>query len=469
MDMHRHSHLLLLLLPLLASQPASATPVWQLIRRDVGTVQLPANLPVAEMSGVTYLGPVDGQLRTHRFLTANENYGALLAFDLIVNSDGTIGNLNKLITGATTLPLGSTNDFEGIAYTSAARNSVFLSDETGPNVREYSLATGSLLQSVSIPSVFGASMRSNRGFESLARSPNGATLWTANEEALAVDGPVATTSAAATVRLLNLNANGTNYSVGSQYAYQVDPIQSPGNASSQSGLVDLTAMPDGTVLALERSFSSAAFPTIFRSRIYELNFSSATDFGGAFASGLVGQTYTPVGKSLLWSGVVGAFGENLEGLTLGPRLDNGDWVLVGVVDKDSADPLSMNSVVTFVMRAAPAADFSQNGAVDAADYTVWRDNTGLMVGATNSLGDADRDGDVDEADYAVWQNAFAAAATATASVPEPTAMMLLALFATGFSARPVLLRKSQPPYGLARSRRPNYGAITPNCFSSSRV
>lgn len=440
--MHRYLHRFLPLFLVLDSQPASATPNWQLIRRDVGVVQLPSNLPVAEMSGVTYVGPVEGQLRTHRFLTANENYGALLQFDLIVNIDGSIGNFNKLITGATTAPLNSTNDFEGIAYTNAARNSVFLSDETGPNVREYSLATGNLLQSVAIPPLFSANMRGNRGFESLARSRDGATLWTANEEALTVDGPVATTSASTTVRLLKLSADGTNYLAGTQYAYQVDAIQSPGNTSSQSGLVDLTVMPDGTLLVLERSFSSAAFPTIYRNRIYEVGFTGATDVSaGPFAAGLSGQSSTPVTKTLVWSGIADALvGQNLEGLTLGPRLPNGDWVLVGVVDNAANDPVSDNTLVTFVLRATPSADFNQDGAIDAADYTVWRDNSGIALGATTAVGDADRDGDVDTFDWYEWQNTFAANPASGGAVPEPAALALLACCTMGFSARRALRR-----------------------------
>jgi hypothetical protein len=435
---------ILTLLLAVALPAASATPIWQLIRRDVGVVQLPANLPVAEMSGVSYVGPVEGTPGAHRFITANENYGALLQFDLQISISGTIANLNKLVTGATTLPLGSTNDFEGIAYTNAARNSVFLSDETGPNVREYSLATGNLLQAVTIPSVFGANMRSNRGFESLSRSRDGTTLWTANEEALTVDGPVATTSAGATVRLLKLNADGTNYTAGPQYAYEVDPIQTPGNASSQSGLVDLTVMPDGTLLALERSFSSSAFPTIYRNRIYEVDFGGATDVSiGSLATGLSGQNYTPVTKTLVWSGIADSLvGQNLEGFTIGPRLPNGDWVLVCVVDDAANDPVSDNTVVTFVLRATPSADFNQDGAVDAADYTVWRDNVGLTVGATTPLGDADRDGDVDTFDWYEWQYTFGGVAMA-ASVPEPAAVVLLTLCTTGFSARRTLRRNAQ--------------------------
>ena len=53
-----------------------------------------------------------------------------------------------------------------------------------------------------------------------------------------------------------------------------------------------------------------------------------------------------------------------------------------------------------------AGDYNRNGVVDAADYTVWRDQldaTGLtpLAGA-----DGDGDGEVTAADYGVWKSHF---------------------------------------------------------------
>ncbi|MEX2091261.1 MAG: dockerin type I domain-containing protein, partial [Pirellulales bacterium] len=56
--------------------------------------------------------------------------------------------------------------------------------------------------------------------------------------------------------------------------------------------------------------------------------------------------------------------------------------------------------------AAQPADFNGNGTVDAADYTAWRDNLGLMDTATQADGDANGDGDVTAADYTAWKAAF---------------------------------------------------------------
>ncbi|TWT77526.1 Arylsulfatase precursor [Posidoniimonas polymericola] len=81
-------------------------------------------------------------------------------------------------------------------------------------------------------------------------------------------------------------------------------------------------------------------------------------------------------------------------------------------------------------------DFNGDGSVDAADYTVWRDNQGA-TGAPGISGDADngsghgiRDGVVDQHDFNFWRTWYGIDFTAVSSVqlapvPEPSAGMLL--------------------------------------------
>lgn len=165
-------------------------------------------------------------------------------------------------------------------------------------------------------------------------------MWTANEEALSIDGPVATQAAGTVVRLQRIDDGGTSTSLGPSFAYQVKPIHA-GSSPDRSGLSDMAMLPDDTLVTLERSYNPGGFP-LFRSSIYQVNFAGATDIGGAaFNSGLVGKTYTPVGKTLLWSGAVGGIagsGNNIEGLALGPSLTNGKWLLVGVADNAGIGP-----------------------------------------------------------------------------------------------------------------------------------
>jgi hypothetical protein len=90
-----------------------------------------------------------------------------------------------------------------------------------------------------------------------------------------------------------------------------------------------------------------------------------------------------------------------------------------------APALVLNAVV-----ATPVGvpgDYNNDGTVDAADYTVWRDNLGswsLPFNETASLGT------VDEADYTIWKTNFGLSASggfASSSVPEPSLVGVLVL------------------------------------------
>lgn len=77
-----------------------------------------------------------------------------------------------------------------------------------------------------------------------------------------------------------------------------------------------------------------------------------------------------------------------------------------------------------------AGDFNDDGTVDIADYTVWRDNLGAAdESALNGNGTGD--GVIDESDYALWQTFFGLTAPASlnasqAQVPEPSTLILIA-------------------------------------------
>ncbi len=113
-----------------------------------------------------------------------------------------------------------------------------------------------------------------------------------------------------------------------------------------NGLSELVELPDGTLLALERS-AIVGLPPL-ETRIYQVDFTGATDISrGKLAKGLIGQMYTPVKKTLLFDSKEpdNSIGENLEGLCLGPKLADGNWALLGVVD--NGDPVSKNTLVSF--------------------------------------------------------------------------------------------------------------------------
>lgn len=69
-------------------------------------------------------------------------------------------------------------------------------------------------------------------------------------------------------------------------------------------------------------------------------------------------------------------------------------------------------------------DYNDDGMVDAADYTVWRDNLNGDEAALQGNGDGS--GIVDQGDYTRWANNFGASSASTAaSVPEPSSLLVL--------------------------------------------
>ena len=309
-----------------------------------------------------------GTADLERFAAIQDENGRIVVFDVAFAANGAINTA----TAVSALNITGGPDFEGIAYTGVERNSVFVSEENSPKIREFKLDGGGQLQSISLPEVY-SNFRSNRSLEALTRSLDGSTMWTANEEALDVDGPDSSPTQTNVVRLQSLTDDGEHVTLGSQFAYLVDPIHAgSGSGNDRSGLPDLAVLPDGALVALERSAASTLPP--FRSRIYQIDFADATDIGGVeFEAGLEDATYTPVKKSLLWSGAVGTLTNgNMEGLGLGPRLANGNWTMVGVLDNGGSGSNLVMSFELSLTGCTIAGDFNCSGVVDQTDFEFWK-------------------------------------------------------------------------------------------------
>jgi hypothetical protein len=240
---------------------------------------------------------------------------------------------------------GKNFDGEGLALEPTGE--MLISSETEPSIREFSLR-GQTLRSLPVPDLFLArktrGIRNNLGFESLALSPAGDALWTANERALQQDGPADMTGSSP-VRLLRYDRKGGEWVPGPQFVYEVDPIARPGAGFQVRGLSDLLALPGGDLLALEREF---VLGHGFSIQIYRVSVDGATDVAGRDA--LAGTTYTPARKTLLFdfarSGLVP---DNLEGMTFGPPLADGSLTLVLVSDNNFS-PFQKTQIVALRFR-----------------------------------------------------------------------------------------------------------------------
>jgi hypothetical protein len=91
-------------------------------------------------------------------------------------------------------------------------------------------------------------------------------------------------------------------------------------------------------------------------------------------------------------------------------------------------------VLLRVVTSALSGDFNGDGMVDAADYTVWRDNFGGDESAF-ATGTGSGDSTIDDSDYQLWRSNFgsggqaAGTLAAAGSVPEPSACVLLGMLA----------------------------------------
>ena len=96
----------------------------------------------------------------------------------------------------------------------------------------------------------------------------------------------------------------------------------------------------------------------------------------------------------------------------------------------------------------PNGDYNDDGVVDAADYTAWRDTFGQPVAMPGDGADGDLSGMIDVGDYAFWRAVYGevvntvdlGSGSGAATVPEPTnsrsiVLATLALVSIGYRPR----------------------------------
>lgn len=390
-----------------AAGPLQVQPRGSVVLAETVAVdQAGASFPIGGMSGVAYQGPASVD-RTgvvdHRFLIVQDNSDTAVRVLVRFSEDGSIAR--AVVESG--LRLGLNRDHEGVAFAGANASVALVSEESTPAVREYDASVGTALGVLPLPDAF-ASIRPNFGLEAVAsRTPpiGETTVWTANEEALSIDGPISSPNAGTWVRLQKFRGRAGAWSADGQRAYRVEPMHGGAITGGRSGLVELVALPDGRVLGLERSFAFN-LGGLFRSRLYELDLAASTEVGSI--SSLEAALFTPVGKRLLWQGG----NENLEGLSLGPVLADGSRAMLGVVD--NGDPLSQNRLIAFRLAGVvepAAADVNWDSCVDLLDLidflSAWIAELGSGV-AAGAAADVDGDSAVTLLDLLTFLNAWIA-------------------------------------------------------------
>jgi hypothetical protein len=179
--------------------------------------------------------------------------------------------------------------------------------------------------------------RNNLAFESLTFSTDGTRLYAAPENALYQDGPAAALGVGSMSRVVAFDQ--ATAAPLAQYAYPVDPVVAPPNPAGSfatNGLVELLAVSPTEFLAVERSFSNGVGNSI---RLYLASLAGATDVSGIAA--LAGASFTAMAKTLLLDLATlrnddgsPLVLDNIEGVTWGPTLPNGNRTLILVSDNN---------------------------------------------------------------------------------------------------------------------------------------
>lgn len=184
-----------------------------------------------------------------------------------------------------------------------------------------------------------AGPRRNKALEGLTLAPDGTSLFAAMEDPGYNDGPVGDGNRGTLTRVTKFDV-ATQAPV-AQYAYPMEP---PAGPADLNGVSDFVALSDTTFLVIERS--SALPPTV---RIYRAEIGAATD---VLAMPSLQQAQpTPMSKSLA-ADLTAMPGlaplDNLEGITLGPKLPDGRQSVVLVSD-NSFSPTQVTQFVLLAM------------------------------------------------------------------------------------------------------------------------
>ncbi|HCQ22448.1 MAG: esterase-like activity of phytase family protein [Aphanizomenon sp.] len=342
----------------------------------IGEATLPTGLifqktEVGGLSGITYdsknnlyyaISDDRGQKAPPRFytLTIDLSKGKLTNNDVIP-----VGVTNLLNTNNQPFAVDTT-DTEGIALT--GKDTIFVSSEgdvdklVNPFIKEFALASGQTITTLPVLDKFlpdsqrQKGIRNNLAFESLTITPNQKFLFTATENAIIQDGKDAKPGVSSSSRILEYNL--LTKQPEREFLYQTQPVTPFFNFTGNftSGLPDLLALDnEGHFLSIERSFTGLGF-TIF---LFEVSLEKATDIRNLDSIAKVQpDKIKPVGKKLLLDlRNLDVSLDNIEGMTLGAKLPDGQSSLILISD-NNFNGLQKTQILAFKLKTeSPLAKF----------------------------------------------------------------------------------------------------------------
>jgi hypothetical protein len=178
-------------------------------------------------------------------------------------------------------------------------------------------------------------LRRNGVFEGLSFADGYSNLYVSIEEPIYEDGERAGLGdTAAWIRVLKYDAEKKMQLA--QYAYKIDPVvrmPEPANGFKINGVSDILEAGKNQLLFVERSFSTG-LTTDCNIRLYLGDVTKATDIAPANSVKAL-KTFKPIKKRLVFNmDKLGMYIGNVEGVTFGPVLPNGNRTLIFVADNN---------------------------------------------------------------------------------------------------------------------------------------
>jgi hypothetical protein len=182
--------------------------------------------------------------------------------------------------------------------------------------------------------------RTNMTLEGLTLTPSGRYVFAGMEDPGYNDGNLPTPDAGALTRITRFDVETGKPSA--QYAYPLDPIPAPNGEAN--GLSDLVALDDEDFMVIERSHATHNV-----ARIYRASIAGADNVLGR--PSLVDAPATPMTKDLVAD--LSTMPEvhnldNVEGITLGPKLSGGRQSVV-LVTNDKFSPTQITQFYAFAL------------------------------------------------------------------------------------------------------------------------
>ena len=323
--------------------------------------------PVGGLSGITY----DAKNQVYYVISDDRSEKASARFYTlkIDLSKGSLKNGDVVPVGVTTLIDKSgrtfgvgTIDTEGIALTS--KGTVLISSEgdskqlINPFIKEFSLSSGRELTKLPIPNKFlperngKQGIRDNLSFEGLTITPNKKYLYTATENALIQDGSEAKPKTSSYCRILQYNLRTKLPK--KEFLYPTEPVTPILDFFHMfaSGLSDLLALDNqGHFLSIERSFTGWGFSIA----LFQVSLQGADDIHNINSLlAIDSNKIKPVQKKLLLDlRNLDVRLDNIEGLTLGPTLPDGQRSLILISD-NNFNFVQRSQILAFKLRIEPS-------------------------------------------------------------------------------------------------------------------